>query len=270
MEGKKGRGRDGREREVRDVRGGKREGRKCRVPVTTFELLNHFVISAVVAEIVGVIGAIDGSHIPIKAPKKHHISYINRKGFHSILLQAVSDNNLLFTDCYAGEVGSVHDACMFRRSDLYSQMTSGTTIFPPGSHLIGDPAYPLMTTLLTPYKDDGRLTAQKNQFNRKLSAARSSIERAFALLKCRFRRLKYMDMTCTSLIPQCIIACCILHNMCIRCGDIVELEEGSDDDDDAVQHPTDGAVHSTSTVSSHRQAAAKRDTICHELSSRLH
>jgi len=54
----------------------------------------------------------------------------------------------------------------------------------------------------------------------------------------------------------------------MRCGDMVELEEGSDDD--AVQPPTDGGVHSTSIVSSHRQAAAKRDTICRELSSRQH
>ncbi|KYN02346.1 Putative nuclease HARBI1 [Cyphomyrmex costatus] len=35
----------------------------------------------------GVIGAIDGTHIKITAPKDHHDSYINRKGFHSIQLQ---------------------------------------------------------------------------------------------------------------------------------------------------------------------------------------
>jgi hypothetical protein len=36
----------------------------------------------------GVIGAIDGSHITIKSPKNNSAAYINRKGQHSIVLQA--------------------------------------------------------------------------------------------------------------------------------------------------------------------------------------
>lgn len=35
----------------------------------------------------GVIGAVDGTHIKITAPKDHSESYVNRKGFHSIQLQ---------------------------------------------------------------------------------------------------------------------------------------------------------------------------------------
>lgn len=34
-----------------------------------------------------VIGAIDGTHIPISNPKKNSESYVNRKGYHSIQLQ---------------------------------------------------------------------------------------------------------------------------------------------------------------------------------------
>jgi hypothetical protein len=132
----------------------------------------------------------------MKTPVKHSTSYINRKSFHSILLQGVCDSSLKFIDCYAGEVGSVHDACMFRRSDLASQMASDFGMFPNDSHIIGDPAYPLMSNLLVAYKDTGRLTSSQRQYNRKLSAARSCNERAFALLKGRFRRLKYVDMTC--------------------------------------------------------------------------
>jgi len=41
----------------------------------------------------GIIGAIDGTHIRINAPKKNSADYVNRKGYHSIHLQ-VSEYNI--------------------------------------------------------------------------------------------------------------------------------------------------------------------------------
>lgn len=43
----------------------------------------------------GVIGAIDGTHIRINAPKENSADYINRKGYHSIHLQVnvISSHN---------------------------------------------------------------------------------------------------------------------------------------------------------------------------------
>lgn len=46
--------------------------------------------------------------VPIIGPKMNHAAYINRKGFHSVLLQAVCDHRKKIIDCYAGEVGSNH------------------------------------------------------------------------------------------------------------------------------------------------------------------
>ena len=48
----------------------------------------------------GVIGAIDGSHIAISCPREQPADYINRKSFHSIIVQAVCDHTLAFTDIY--------------------------------------------------------------------------------------------------------------------------------------------------------------------------
>ena len=44
----------------------------------------------------GVIGCIDGSHIPIVAPPEDEFVFINGKGFHSINIQAVRDSNSYF------------------------------------------------------------------------------------------------------------------------------------------------------------------------------
>lgn len=97
-------------------------------------------------------------------------------------------------------------------------------MFANDTHIIGDPAYPLKRNLLVAYKNNGRLTQRQERFNNKLSAARSNIERAFALLKGRFRRLKYLDMHRVDKIPQVIMACCVLHNICLNEGDLFEMQ----------------------------------------------
>ena len=38
--------------------------------------------------------AIEGTHVPIFAPNESHADYVNRKGYHSIIMQAVDHNNL--------------------------------------------------------------------------------------------------------------------------------------------------------------------------------
>lgn len=58
---------------------------------------------------------------------------------------------------------------------------------------------------------------------------RQVVERAFSLLKGRFRRLKYLHMSMADLIPYVILACCVLHNLCLDgCDDAVDdfIEEG--------------------------------------------
>jgi hypothetical protein len=168
----------------------------------------------------GTIGAIDGTHIEIKAPNEHGDTYVNRKKVHSVVLQAVCNETMRITDCFAGYPGSVHDARVLRNSPLYlDAQRDYNRWFPNNTHLVGDAGYPLKKWIMVPYRDNGHLTRTQKQYNTKLSVTRVVIERAFALLKGRFRRLKMLDMNRTDLIPQCIIACCVLHNLCLSLGD---------------------------------------------------
>ncbi|KAK5648192.1 hypothetical protein RI129_003084 [Pyrocoelia pectoralis] len=50
----------------------------------------------------GVLGAIDGTHIPIATPTYMQNSYINRNKYHSIVLQGVCTARYKFIDCYTG------------------------------------------------------------------------------------------------------------------------------------------------------------------------
>ncbi|XP_071579822.1 putative nuclease HARBI1 [Temnothorax nylanderi] len=165
----------------------------------------------------GVIGAIDGCHIPCKQPIRNSHDYYNRKGFHSIILQGVSNHRGKFIDCFIGMPDRMHDARVFRQSPLFEHISNARINFISRQlHLIGDSAYPLMVNLMTPYKDNGHLTVPQTRYNMKLNCIRSIIERSFGLLKGKFRRLKYLDISDFDLGNKMIAAACTLHNFIIK------------------------------------------------------
>lgn len=166
-----------------------------------------------------VVGCIDGTHIniPLYHEGQH---YINRKNNASIQLQVVCDHNLKFIHVYAGQVGSVHDARVLRLSGV-QDICNDDTFFPQNSHLLGDAAYPNQQHLLVPFKNNGHLTAEQTNFNGRHSSARLAVERSIGLLKIRWRKLLYkLYMIRIDLIPVFIVACCVLHNICILQNDL--------------------------------------------------
>jgi hypothetical protein len=114
---------------------------------------------------------------------------------------------MLFIDCYTGEAGSVHDATVFRRSNICGRIPNIN--FPDHFHLIGDAAYAAY----------GHLDNRQLNYNKKLSKTRGVIERSFALLKGSFRRLKLLECIRLDIAVLLILSACIFHNICITNND---------------------------------------------------
>ena len=85
---------------------------------STYELPSIMEKFSEKTKIPNVVGTIDGSHIPIKAPEVYKEDYFNRKHRYSVLLQGVVGLDLQFFDVFVGVPGSVHDARLLRLSKL--------------------------------------------------------------------------------------------------------------------------------------------------------
>ncbi|CAM4587029.1 unnamed protein product [Lepidochelys kempii] len=172
-------------------------------------------------------GAIDGMHIPILGPDRQGSQYINRKGYFSMVLQALVDHKGCFTNISVGWPGKVHDFRIFRNSVLFKQLQEG--IYFPEQKItvgdvempiviLGDTAYPLMPWLMKPYT--GTLDSSKALFNYRLSKCRMVVECAFGHLKGRWRSLLTDSDLSETNIPIVIAACCVCHNLCESKGEM--------------------------------------------------
>ncbi|XP_051174824.1 putative nuclease HARBI1 [Leptopilina boulardi] len=190
----------------------------------------------------GVIRVVDGCLIKISAPHENPDSYIDRKGHHSINMQAIFDSRRRFIDVYAACPGSVNDARVWSLSTINQEsLRDYDRYFPEQTHILGDKIYPVRFNLMPPFKGLRNLGPMELEYNRIHILTRQIIERAFALLLQRFRRLKYLYLQDVAIASLIILACCCLHNVCISLNDVLGEEEemeqllkenGDDDNDD--------------------------------------
>ena len=128
-----------------------------------------------------------------------------------------------FLDIATGYPVSINDAGILRDSALYVQAECNVFLTEPTDvingykirpFLIGDGAYLANTWLLKPFPNNLNLSQEQNKFNRFLSSAKVAVERAFGILKARWRcLLNCLDHNIENL-PDVIISCCVLHNIC--------------------------------------------------------
>lgn len=196
-------------------------GQNLRTVINEFETLWGFP---------QVVGAVDGSHVPILKPHDSPSDYFNRKGFYSIIVQAVVDSRGKFIDVTIGWPGKVHDARVLVNSTFYQSGMTGQ-LLPDWKRtiegeeiplmILGDSAYPLLSWLMKPYSDTGALTPQQRHFNYRQSRAHMVVENAFRRLKGRWRcLLKRMDYYKIENATNVIASCIVLHNICKSRGDV--------------------------------------------------
>lgn len=211
----------------------------------------------------GVVGAVDGTFIPIKAPKEDPEAYRTRKCFYAMTLQAICNAGLKFTHCFVGFPGSVSDRRIFENSDIYRHVSQHEeNWFSRNQYILGDKAYPLLHWCIPPYIDRGNLTPAQRNFNLRHAQTRSTIERCFSLLFGRLRRLKFLDMNRLDLIPDTIIAACVIHNLCLENDGLLNVEEYIQD---GGQHPHDTNDHIFQTRSGNTSGNLFREYLCERL-----
>ncbi|KAL3687967.1 hypothetical protein R1sor_014276 [Riccia sorocarpa] len=151
--------------------------------------------------------------------------YYNRKGWYSVVLQAICDSNGIFLDISTGMPGCVHDSRMLTRSRFYDAAMAGAMLAEPvitinkgyrvRPYILGDQGYQMLQWLVKCYPPRG-LSVLQRTFNEGHIRGRLIIEQAFGQLKARFPILSLGIGSSITWGAKVVHACCILHNILVQ------------------------------------------------------
>lgn len=164
----------------------------------------------------GIRGLVDGSHIPLAALENEiEMAFMNRKSFHSLNVQFITDLSDMIRNVNARFPGSNNDFTVWANSNIRCHLEGQYNSGVYDEYLFGDTGYTLEPWLLTPISNPAdEIDAF---FNRIHKTIRSGIERTIALLKGRFRcllgerKLRYAPVVCAHIVNACVV----LHNILV-------------------------------------------------------
>ncbi|BFG43111.1 hypothetical protein CerSpe_293850 [Prunus speciosa] len=178
-------------------------------------------------------GAIDGTHIIMTLPTvQTSDDWCDLEDNYSMLLQGIVDHEMRFLDIVTGWPGGMTVSRLLKCSGFFKLCEGGQRLnenvrtlsggVEIREYLVGGVGYPLLPWLITPYESNG-LPASISAFNAVHGAARSLAVTAFSQLKGTWRILnKVMWRPDKRKLPSIILVCCLLHNIRIDSGDILQ------------------------------------------------
>ncbi|XP_055902191.1 uncharacterized protein LOC129938576 [Eupeodes corollae] len=147
------------------------------------------------------LGAVDGKHVKMFAPRKSGSFNFNYKKCFSTILMAVVDANYKFIMVSIGAHASNADSTVFASSNFgKAWLSNPKSLFVPADQklpstenclpfvLVGDEAFGLRYNLMTPFPGS-HLTTKQRIFNYRLSRARRIVESTFGILVPTWRVL---------------------------------------------------------------------------------
>lgn len=172
-----------------------------------------------------VLGIIDCTHVILRAPTENCSTYFNKNGSYSINVQIACDASCNITHVFTHFPASFPDSAILEKSEIPSIFEGDQA---PDGQLLGDTAYPLKTWLVTPFSRPE--TKAELSFNIKHLDAFEAMDRTVGMLKKRFRCLNKPSVPlqyAPHKVGMFFAACCVLHNIALRHGCRVKLDEVS-------------------------------------------
>lgn len=139
------------------------------------------------------LGIVDGTMTPLKyKPSLSGRFYSTYKKNYAVKWQVTCDFNKV-RQLQAIQYGCIHDSTMYHIGGLYNRMDE---YFDNEEYIIGDSAYPLSTTCLTPYNSNTRIvsTEHRRLFNKCLSKYRVRVEHCIGEIKKRFQSFEKLPI----------------------------------------------------------------------------
>lgn len=170
------------------------------------------------------VGIVDCTHVQIVCPTEAKSSgntavFLDRRGHVGLSFQAITtpERTPRFLNLSGGVPGSAYDTRLLQRSAVFQNLQE---YLEGEEFLCGDCGYALRPWMMRGWaeselKAGAASTRDRRAFNRLYSGMRISVERAFGILKARFRSLgAKLHLRREEDYRSVVQACCILHNIC--------------------------------------------------------
>ncbi|GJU15175.1 ALP1-like protein [Tanacetum coccineum] len=162
-----------------------------------------------------------------------------------ILLEAIASNDLRIWHAFFGVSGINNDVNILRQSPLFNDLKSGkaqdvsfvaNNVPYKRGYYLTDGIYPQWSVLIKSIKNPGT-NNQRILYKTKHEAARKDVERAFGVLKKKWKLIKHPARGMSRRrLSDVMYTCIILHNMIIHdneiaiCSEFFQEEQHRDDD----------------------------------------